>query len=74
MNKFDAALTEENKQKILTNKEKAQFEDMYNQYVDEAVTELNEKMWSKVTIEDSSAITTDTFFAVYDNCMSEETD
>ena len=74
VNKYDAELTEENKKKILTNKEKAQFEDMYHQYVDEAVTALNEKVWSKVTIEDSSAITTDTFFSVYDNCISEQAD
>lgn len=74
VNKFDQELTEENKKKILTGKEKAQFEDMYNQYVDEAVTQLNEKVWSKITIEDSSSIATDSFFSVYDRCKDETAD
>lgn len=72
VSKFDQELTEQNKQIILSRKEKEQFDSLYADYVKRADVQLNEALWNEVTIENAKEVTTDSFFEVYEACMNGE--
>ena len=71
LNKLEEQLTEENKSNIRIKREKEQFEDAYQSFVDSAAFEMNDSLWKEVTLEDTSDITTDSFFDVYDKYFTE---
>ena len=71
LNKFEEQLTEENKSNIRIKREKEQFEDAYQSFVDSAAFEMNDSLWKEITLEDTSDITTDSFFDVYDKYFTE---
>ena len=48
-----------------------QFEDAYQSFVDSAAFEMNDSLWKEITLEDTSDITTDSFFDVYDKYFTE---
>lgn len=66
LNKMDKDLTEANKDTIRTKREKEQFEDAYQKFVDSATFQLNESLWDEVKLDDMQAFTTDSFFETYD--------
>ena len=70
LNKFEEQLTEDNKSNIRIKREKEQFEDTYQEFVDSSTFELNEALWSSITLDDTSDIQTDSFFDVYDKYFS----
>ncbi len=72
VSKFDQELTEENKQLILSKKEREQFDSLYADYVKRASTHFNETLWNETTIDPAKEITTNSFFEVYDSCMNKE--
>lgn len=67
VNKFEYELTEENKIRIIAQRRKEQFEDNFQKFIDSSEFILNEEIWDEIEIDTSGAITTDSFFAVYDN-------
>lgn len=66
LNKLEEQLTEENKSNIRIKREKEQFEDTYQEFVDSSTFEMNDSLWKEITLDDTSDITTDSFFDVYD--------
>ena len=66
LNKFEEELTEANKANIIVKREKAQFEDAYLDFTEKAEYDLNEELWESVTIAEEEAITTDSFFEVFE--------
>ena len=70
LNKFEEQLTQDNKSNIRIKREKEQFEDTYQEFVDSSTFELNEALWSSITLDDTSDIQTDSFFDVYDKYFS----
>ena len=66
LNKLEEQLTEENKSNIRIKREKEQFEDTYQEFVDSSTFEMNDLLWKEITLDDTSDITTDSFFDVYD--------
>ena len=66
INKFEEDLTEANKVNILNQREKEQFNDVYEDFVGNAVFYLNEDVWNEIKIDKSLDIKTDSFFDIYD--------
>ena len=71
LNKLEEQLTEENKSNIRIKREKEQFEDTYQEFVDSSTFEMNDSLWKEITLDDTSDITTDSFFDVYDKYFAE---
>lgn len=71
MNKFDEALTEENKVNIVEKREKEAFDDVYHAFVSSLNSYINEEMWESLTLDTSGAITTDSFFEVFEKYCGE---
>lgn len=66
VNKFEEELTEQNKGSIIAKRRKEQFEDVFQGFVEKSEFSLNEKSWDAIEIDISGAITTNTFFEIYD--------
>lgn len=66
INKFDEDLTQANKANILVQREKEQFNNIYESFVENAEFELNSEIWNEIKIDDGSKITTNCFFELYD--------
>lgn len=66
LNKYEEELTEANKEIIREKREKEQFEDSYQQFVDSADFQMNDTLWEEITLSGTSDITTDSFFQIYD--------
>ncbi|MDY4893975.1 MAG: peptidyl-prolyl cis-trans isomerase, partial [Agathobacter sp.] len=66
LNKFEEELTQKNKEVIRLKREKEQFENSYEAFIREAEFRMNDHLWSKVSLEGTDEITTDSFFATYD--------
>ncbi len=65
VNKFNEELTDANKLKIVQQREKAAFGDVYDAYVKNIPQKLYENVWEDVTIDGPSGLDTDRFFSVY---------
>ena len=63
-------LTEQNKLVIAQKREKAMFDDVYDEFVKGLDSGLNQKVWDTVSIMDETDITTDRFFEVYEEYFS----
>ena len=67
ISRFEEELTEANKGNILIRREKEQFNDVYEAFVENAEFVLNDEVWDEVTLEGyESSIQTDSFFSTYD--------
>lgn len=71
LNKFDAELTEANKENIIVKRRKEQFEDKFTGFIEESKFELNEEVWDSIEIDTSGTIKTDSFFAIYDKYFTD---
>lgn len=67
VNKNVEELTQENKNVIAQEREKEASDTVYEAYVSELSSTLNADLWESVEPDTSGAITTDSFFTVYDN-------
>ncbi len=70
LNRFEEELTEANKANILIQREKEQFDDLYQDFVDSSEFEFNETLWEETSFQEAGEITTGTFFALYDKYFS----
>lgn len=71
VNKFNEELTDANKLKIVQQREKAAFGDVYNAYSRSISKKLYQAVWDKIKVERSDKITTDSFFSVYQEYCGE---
>jgi len=71
LDKYEEELTEANKNNIILKRRQEQFDDVFYEFIDNSTFELNEKVWEKVKVDTSGAITTDSFFEVYEKYFTE---
>ena len=69
VNKFNEELTDANKSKIVEAREKAAFDDVYEEFVSGLSSELNDKAWDDITLVTDGSITTDRFFSVIEDAI-----
>ena len=69
LNKFQKELTEANKTIILQQREKEVFENVYQDFVDHAKFQLNQKVWDSIEIDDMREFKTNTFFECFEESM-----
>ena len=62
INKFNEELTDDNKINIVEAREKAAFDDVYEEFVSGLASSLNEQVWKDVALITDGSITTDGFF------------
>lgn len=71
LDKYEEELTEANKENIILKRRQEQFDDVFYEFINNSTFQLNEKVWDKVKVDTSGAITTDSFFEVYDKYFTE---
>ncbi len=71
LDKYEEELTEANKANIILKRRQEQFDDVFYEFINNSTFELNEKVWEKVKVDTSGAITTDSFFEVYEKYFTE---
>jgi foldase protein PrsA len=72
LSRFEESLTEANKANILIRREKEQFDDLYDEFLNSCEFEQNDALWEAVSLEGTTGIATDSFFARYDDYYAEE--
>jgi len=72
LNKLDQEKTEENIEVIRLKKQKAQFDDLYDSFIEDSEFHLYEDHWDVVSLLDSEyELSTDSFFKIYEKYMGE---
>ena len=71
VDKFNEELTDVNKLKIVQQREKAAFGDVYDAYSRTISKKLDQKVWDNIEVERSGDIATDSFFAIYQEYCGE---
>lgn len=66
LDKYVEDMTEANKENIIVKRRKEQFDDVFQEFVENSEYEINEKLWDAVEVDTSGNITTKSFFATYD--------
>ncbi len=66
LNKYVEDMTESNKQNIIVQRRKEQFDDVFQGFITSSDFDLNERVWDSIKVDASGAITTDSYFEVYD--------
>ncbi|MDE6904899.1 MAG: peptidyl-prolyl cis-trans isomerase [Lachnospiraceae bacterium] len=69
INKFNEELTDANKSNIVKAREKAAFDDVYEAFISELSSNLNEKVWREVDLVTDGSISTDSYFKTIDNVL-----
>ena len=70
LDKYVEDMTEANKQNIIVQRRKEQFDDVFQQFIQSSDFDLNERVWESITVDTSGVITTDSYFEVYDKYFS----
>ncbi|MBR2045881.1 MAG: peptidyl-prolyl cis-trans isomerase [Agathobacter sp.] len=71
LDKFVEDMTEANKENIIIQRRKEQFDDAFNEFILNSDFDLNERVWESIKVDTSGIITTDSYFEVYDKYFSE---
>ncbi len=66
INHYDQELTDDNKSVILEERRKEAFDDVYQGFLVDLPSEINDRVWEEVKVEVSEELTTDSFFQVYE--------
>lgn len=66
LNKYVEDMTEANKENIIVQRRKEQFDNAFATFIENSDFDLNEKLWNKMELDTSGTITTDSFFKLYD--------
>lgn len=69
INKFDEELTDANKSNIVEAREKAAFDDVYEEFVSGLASNLNETVWEEISFVTDGSITTDSFFETIEGAI-----
>ena len=70
VNKFNEELTDANKSNIVEEREKAAFDDVYEEFVSGLSSKINEKVWDDITLVTDGSITTNRFFEIIEGAMN----
>ena len=70
INKFNEELTDANKSKIVEAREKAAFDDVYEEFVKGLSSALNEEVWDEITLVTDGSIVTDAFFTTVEEAIN----
>ncbi len=68
-NKFNEELTDANKSNIVDAREKAAFDDVYEEFISGLASNLNEKVWDGIELVTDGSIVTDSFFEVIEKAV-----
>ena len=71
MNKFNEELTQANKVNIVEKRERQALDEEYHQFVESLTSNINEELWESLMPDTSGAITTDSFFEVFEKYCSD---
>lgn len=71
LDKFVEEMTEANKENIIVQRRKEQFDDVFRDFILNSDFDLNERVWKSITVDTSGVITTDSYFEVYNKYFSE---
>lgn len=66
INKFNEELTDANKSNIVDAREKAAFDDVYEEFVSMLASNLNESVWENIPLVTDGSISTNSFFEIID--------
>lgn len=66
---FDRAQTDANKLVIIEKRKNEAFRKEYDAFVEKKARKLNEKLWQKVEMNQTTGVDTKNFFEVYEECM-----
>ena len=66
INKFNEELTDANKSNIVDAREKAAFDDVYEEFVSTLASNLNESVWKNIPLVTDGSISTNSFFEIID--------
>lgn len=66
INNYDQELTDANKKTILERRKKEAFDDVYDAFVAQTPSKMNEALWDSVELTFHDEIKTDSFFKVYE--------
>lgn len=72
LNKYNEELTEANKSNIVEKREKEAFDDVYSAYVSGLSSDLNQELWENLELDTSGAISTDSFFEVFEKYCADK--
>lgn len=67
VNKYDEELSEANKNKILKKRKEKLMNDIYNEQADKYYSEINDKLWDKISVDDAKDTKTNSFFSTLEN-------
>ncbi len=71
LDKYVEDLTEANKETIIVQRRKEQFDDVFQAFIENSDFDLNERVWESITVDTSGIITTDSYFEVYEKYFLE---
>lgn len=66
---FDKAQTDANKLVLIEKRKNEAFSKEYDAFVDRLARKLNEKLWQKINLNQTPGVDTQSFFAVYEECL-----
>ena len=66
LDKYVEDKTEENKEKIVIKRRKEQFDDVFQEFIENSEYEINTKLWDEVKVDTSGNIKTKSFFSLYE--------
>lgn len=69
---FDRDETDRNKIEIVEQRRREVFNEEYSGFVEGLTRNLNQELWDKISFIEDEAVTTDSFFEVYDNYFKKE--
>ena len=69
---LDRKETDANKEKIITQRKKEAFNEVYGTFTNEQVRQLNNKLWNSITLLHDEELTTNSFFDIYSDYFPEE--
>ena len=72
VNTLDRKETDANKEKIITQRKKEAFNQVYGTFVESQITQLNEELWNNTTMIHNEQVTTSDFFDIYEKYFPEE--
>lgn len=72
INKFNEPLTQQNRVKILEDREKSAFNDEYEEFVSGLNSSLNIELWEQLELKLDGTIKTNSFFMVFDKYYTKE--
>ena len=71
ISRMDEQLTEDNRQEIIAAKTEESFDTIYQDYIKGLYIDVNDDLWNSIDIDDSSNVTSKSFFTTYNEYLGE---